>query len=59
MKIGSILLGFILGASLAYFIYDGERIRTSIAVSEMQGKVSVLNEVCPSFIDKIGILKKK
>jgi len=59
MKIGSLILGFLIGVVLTYFLSLSAQIVNAVNLSEASGKVALMQEICPSLVEKSGLVKKK
>jgi hypothetical protein len=59
MRIGSLILGFVVGAVATYLISLSAQIVNAVSLAEVSGKVAFMQEVCPSLVEKSGVVKKK
>lgn len=56
MKIGSLILGFVVGVGVTYFASTRQQLSNAVELGFLNGKIAVMQEVCPSVVK---VLEKK
>ena len=48
MKIGSLILGFVVGVIVTYFVSTRQQFANAVELGFLNGKFEVMTQVCPS-----------
>ena len=59
MKIAQLAICFIAGATLTFFLSARVNLANSVKVAELNGKLAVMESVCPVMLEKGGFKGKK
>jgi len=48
MKLGSLILGFVVGVIFTYFVSTRQEFANAVELGFLNGKLAVMQDVCPS-----------